>query len=246
MEFWDYSYKGCVQLNDKNGGLRLIMKKAMAIMGDLWHAAGYIDLAIVKKLEAKDYQVDKILDNEIPYEDLSTYDLIIISRYGYDDCENFKNNNPVEKKYWATENQEKCFEEYVINGGKILLHHDAFVYRKKGNGICNLAKAVFINHPIIQKINVKPVGETVGLNAGINAYQIEEEEYFLEDMDERKTNVFLECYSEENGRHLLGWHHTYGDGKVVVYIPGHNMSVFQHPMVDRGLQNVIDYLICEE
>ena len=56
-------------------------------------------------------------------------------------------------------------------------------------------------------------------------------------MDETKTNVFLENYSETNGRSARGWFHDYGKGKVVVYIPGHDKRVLLNPMVRKGLGN---------
>ena len=62
------------------------------------------------------------------------------------------------------------------------------------------------------------------------------------EMDKSQTEVFLESYSEENGRFAQGWAHTYGKGKVAVLIPGHDKKVLFHPIVKQCIKNVIEWL----
>ncbi len=62
-------------------------------------------------------------------------------------------------------------------------------------------------------------------------------------MDESQTSVFLESHAPEHGRAPQGWAHRYGKGKVAVLIPGHNPATMAHPMVQRSIQNIRDWLV---
>jgi hypothetical protein len=62
-------------------------------------------------------------------------------------------------------------------------------------------------------------------------------------MDESKTSVFMESHSPQHGRAPQGWAHTYGKGKVGVFIPGHHIATINHPMVRRTVQNVTKWLV---
>jgi trehalose utilization protein len=42
---------------------------------------------------------------------------------------------------------------------------------------------------------------------------------------------------------VQGWAHTFGKGKVAVFIPGHSAPTISHPMVQRTIQNCIDWLL---
>ncbi len=105
-----------------------------------------------------------------------------------------------------------------------------------------MAKAYFIRHPAIVSINVSPTGKMTELTQGITPFTVADEEYQVE-MDESQTSVFMESRSPEHGRAAQGWAHTYGKGKVAVFIPGHSPATISHPMVQRCIQNIIDWLI---
>jgi type 1 glutamine amidotransferase len=53
----------------------------------------------------------------------------------------------------------------------------------------------------------------------------------------------MESHSPEHGRAPQGWAHTYGKGKVAVFIPGHSVQTMTHPMVRRTIDNCIDWLL---
>lgn len=216
------------------------MKKALAILGDAWHAPSVIRRAIGSKLEDRGYSVDYVIDYDVPFDNLNDYDIIVLSRYAIDDHKRYKSKDDT-VELWLTPEQEEKIEIFVSNGGKMFFHHDGISYYKKGNGISNVVKAFRIKHPPICSIRVSPVGDYEELNKGIEPYSIDDEEYYLE-IDENQTNVFMESYSETNGRFIQGWFHDYGKGKVIVFIPGHDNSVFRHPMVEGSLNNIADWL----
>ena len=220
-------------------------KKALAILGDMWHCAAPLYSSIVVKLNNKGYKTDVIIDYNVPFDKLTEYDIIVLSRYANDNNRQFRENvyqKPEGRGYlWITPEQEKAIEDYVKAGGHLFLHHDGIGAYPKGGGITSLAKAFFIKHPPIIPITVKPTGEFAELTTGVEPFVITDEEFKLE-MDESATTIFLESFSEQNGRAIQGWAHQYGKGKVAVFIPGHDRTSLENPMVNKCLTNIIEWL----
>ncbi len=220
-------------------------KKVLAILGDAHHSVFPQYAAIVREFQKKGYDTDVILDYDVPFTALSEYDMVILSRYAYNDvvlCKQYKFNFAKGKdNLWLTSQQEQSFENYVKAGGRLFLHHDGIGFYPKGRAISRLAKAYFITHPPVGTITVKPTGNFPELTQDIVTFNVEDEEFVVE-MDESQTEVFLESYSEENGRFAQGWAHAYGKGKVAVLIPGHDKKVLFHPIVKQCIKNVIEWL----
>lgn len=215
-------------------------KKALAILGDFWHAVAPLTRAIVVQMEEKGYRTDIVLDYEVPFDRLADYDLIVLSRYSVDDYRTLREGESDYRKYaWLTPAQEEAFETYVEQGGHLFFHHDGIGFYPKGGAISRLAHAYFITHPPAVSITVEPVGDYAGLTEGIHAFTIKDEEYVME-IDPSTTNVFMQSHSEENGHAYQGWAHDYGQGKVVVFVPGHDRYALQHPMVRRTISNILD------
>lgn len=220
-------------------------KRALAILGDAYHCVAPLYEALVSNLTRRGYTPVTIMDYSVPFDDFGGYDLIVLSRYAYDDVTFYreKDANPAKKgrSLWLTAEQERKFEDYVKAGGRLLLHHDGIGFYPKNGAISRLARAYFIKHPPIVEIEVSPTGKMPELTEGVTPFNVADEEYQVE-MDESRTNVFMESHSPQHGRAPQGWAHTYDEGKVAVLIPGHSHGVLAHPMVRRSIRNVIDWL----
>ena len=222
-------------------------KRVLAIVGDAYHAPAYLDGALVGRLRQQGWEATTILDYNVPFNDFSRYDLIIQSREAHEYVKFFRDRdthpNPgKDHPLWITLEQEQKYEDYVKAGGRIFFYHDGIGFHPKGGAVSRIAKAYFIRHPAIVSIEVKPTGKMPELTKGIETFTVADEEYELE-MDESQTSVFMESHSPQHGRFPQGWAHTYGKGKVAVFIPGHNPATISHPMVQRTIQNVIAWLI---
>ncbi len=220
-------------------------KRALAILGDAWHCVAPLYTALVAPLKARGYTSVTIMDYVVPFDDFGGYDLIILSRYAYDDITFYREKDvgPAKKgrSTWLTADQEQKFEDYVTSGGRLFLHHDGIGFYPKDGAISRLARAHFIKHPPMVEIQVSPTGKMPEMTEGVTPFNVADEEYQVE-MDEGRTSIFLESRSPEHGRAPQGWAHTYGKGKVAVFIPGHSHDVLMHAMVRRSIQNVIDWL----
>ena len=126
------------------------MKKALAILGDGYHAVAPLHLTIVKELQNREY--------DVPLNKSSDFNLIVISRYAFDDVQRFSQPDlPSNNDRWLTRKQEEQFSEYVEDGGNILIYHGGFAFYRKDGGLSKLAKSHCINHPPISSIKIKPI-----------------------------------------------------------------------------------------
>ncbi|MEX2400482.1 MAG: ThuA domain-containing protein [Rhodothermales bacterium] len=220
-------------------------KTVLAILGDVWHRPAFLDRHLVGPLRDEGWMADVIMDYDVPWDDFENYDLIILSRYGQEDFDyyRYRDRNPdAERKTWMTLEQSMLFVEYVESGGSILLYHDGFGSTPCEFGTVLLARSCFISHPERIEITVSTLDGMPEITEGVaDSFVVRDEEYVVE-MDESETNVFLESHSPEHGRSPQGWAHTFGDGKVVVLIPGHFMDTIEHPMINRLIQNSLDWL----
>lgn len=221
-------------------------KRVLAILGDAYHCVAPLDSALLGRLRRNGWEAVVIMDYAVPWDDFSQYDLIIQSREGREYVRYLRDRdgNPPNKgeARWLTPAQEQKYEDYVNAGGRLFLYHDGFGAYPKGNGVSRVARSYFIRHPAIVSINVSPTGKMPELTEGITPFAVADEEYQVE-MDESQTSVFLESRSPEHGRAPQGWAHSYGKGKVAVLIPGHSVATINHPMVQRCVQNITDWLV---
>jgi hypothetical protein len=220
-------------------------KRVLAILGDAYHCVAPLDSALVTRLRKAGWEATVVIDYNVPFDDFPKYDLIIQSREGREYVKFLRDRdaNPPNKgeARWITPAQEQKYEDYVNGGGRIFYYHDGFSY-PKGNGISRVARSYFVRHPAIVNINVTATGKMPELTEGITPFTVADEEYEVE-MDESQTSVFLESRSPEHGRAPQGWAHAYGKGKVAVLIPGHSVATINHPMVQRCVQNITDWLV---
>jgi len=222
-------------------------KRVLAILGDAYHCVAPLDATLVAPLRNKGYEATVIMDYAVPFDDFRSYDLIILSREGHEYVKFFRDRdtNPAaagnDRPLWITPAQELKFEEYVRAGGRLFLYHDGFGFYPKGGGVSRVAKSFFIRHPASVNIEVSPTGKMPELTRGVTPFNVVDEEYEVE-MDESQTSVFLESRSPEHGRRAQGWAHSYGQGKVCVFIPGHSAPVSSHPMVRVAVQNITEWL----
>ncbi len=236
-----FGLAGPGRAQDKSAG----KKRVLAILGDAYHCVAWRDRALVEPLKRMGYETVTIMDYAVPFDDFDSYDLIVLSRYAYDDVKFYRERDvkPSNRSeiLWLTAEQEQKFEDYVTAGGRLFLHHDGIGFYARDGAISRVAKAFFIRHPPIVSIKVSPTGKMPELSRSVTPFTVPDEEYQVE-MDESKTSVYLESHSPQHGRSPQAWAHTYGKGKVAVFIPGHSREVLAHKTVRHGIQNVVDWL----
>lgn len=59
-------------------------KRVLAILGDAYHSAAPLDAALVGRLRKDGYQGVTIMDCNVPWNDFSSFDLIVMSREAHE------------------------------------------------------------------------------------------------------------------------------------------------------------------
>ncbi|MEZ4698754.1 MAG: ThuA domain-containing protein [Rhodothermales bacterium] len=221
-------------------------KRVLAILGDAWHRVAPLDRVLIEPLRKEGWKAVVIMDYQVPWDDFDQYDLIVMSREGREYVQYYRDRDTRpragERAYWLTPEQELKFVDYVEQGGRLFLYHDGFGNYECGRGVSRVARSCFISHPAIIENTVSPTGIMPELAEGITPFVVADEEYLV-NMDESQTHVFLESHSEQNGRSPQAWAHTFGEGRVGVLIPGHNIETQNHPMITRAIQNITEWLL---
>lgn len=209
-------------------------KQIAALIGDYYHKEAVIREGIICILRDSDFDLKFVVEPEdLEWESLKQYDLILISKAGYMD--------PKEpNRYWFREEQENLLRKYVQEGGAILnLHSGLASYPTKGI-YRELMKGHFIHHPPEHPvICIEPVEEKHPITMGIRPFEIVDEQYFVE-CDENTTQLLVGT-SAEFGATSAGWAHTMGKGRICCITPGHNKTVYENPMMKQLVINAVQW-----
>ena len=101
----------------------------------------------------------------------------------------------------------------------------------------------FVSHPPRCAVTVRPV-VSHPLTDGVCAFTCRDEQYVVE-VTAADAEPLLETESESGGRQIGGYLRPVGTGKIVLYTPGHTLSVWQDANWQRLLRNTIRYLARE-
>lgn len=212
-------------------------KKITAILGDFYHQA---ELAVqsleaaMKKLSIE-AEIDYITIDELSHNLNSNPDLMILF------AENRLNPEDEEVLTWMDETIAKNIQQYVQNGGNWLAWHSGLASYENVKTYTDILKGYFIHHPEQhQQVTYTVDGEAMIIDQD-TSFTCLDEHYFVE-VNEADTNVFLRSKSVD-GESIAGWHHSYGEGKVVCLTPAHIEAGLLQPSFLNILSQVIDWCL---
>ncbi len=170
-------------------------------------------------------------------ESIAEENLLIFHRDGVEFPD--RRNSPVP---WMTLEQEEFIEQFVLSGGGFLaLHNSAWDYPWK-NGYRRTLGGYYIGHPPIADFNVDVVNKTHPVTAGVESYEITDEQHFLY-FDYDRVEILLVSQGQDGRQSVSGWAHEYGKGRVVYLPHGHSLKALMHPCVQKLLHNAVKWLL---
>ena len=209
------------------------MKKVLALVGDYYHPSDYLKQAL-KMIIKKNYQLDLYSSHqEIDWDRLMEYDVLILATWG-------KINDPDDEAYWLDEYHEQKIDQFLAEGGKLFLVHSGTASYPEDGLFRKIAGGYFIEHPEDHpEMTMKAAADNF-LTKGIKDFQIKDEQYFM-DVDQKEVEIFLKAESDQFGESIAGWSKDYKQGKVIVLTPGHTLEVFEEAMMQKLINNILEY-----
>ncbi len=199
---------------------------------DRWHP-GQVVIDGLRPLESAGYafKFSKKIDR-IDLGTLRQYPVVILS----------KSNNTTQEDLspWATEAVQQAFDDYVSEGGRLLVLHSGTASYQDEPILRKLIGGVFVQHPEQCLVSLLPKGSHP-ITEGFQAFTEKDEHYFME-KDDPEAVHFLEAKSE-HGSETGGWTRKHGKGKVCVLTPGHNLPVWLHPEYQKLLNQSLRWCL---
>jgi len=213
--------------------------KALILAGDHFHNPNDAFEGVGDVLKSEGIGVECTADFAgIGQELLADKDLFVIHRDGIE----FPNGREAGPVPWMQPKQEEAIEQFVLEGGGFLALHNAGWGYPWQDGYRRTLGGYYIGHPPIAEFNVEVVNKTHPITAGVESYQIIDEQHILY-FDYDRVEVLLVSQGQDGRQSVAGWAYEYGKGRVVYMPHGHTVEVLQHPTCQKLLQNATRWLL---
>jgi len=215
------------------------MANAVLLAGDRYHHAEDAFRGVGSAMEAVGLAVEytteyRALDTDL----LRGKRLLVILRDGME----WPNGLDQPCTVWMQPHQEDAIEAFVAGGGAFMpLHNAGWTYPWK-NGYRRVMGGYYQGHPPILPFEVKVVNRRHPITAGVEDYEIVDEQHFLW-FDYDRVELLLKSQGRDGRESAAGWAYEYGKGRVAYLANGHTLEILQHPMVQRLLQNAVRWLL---
>ena len=243
-------------------------RRVLALIGDRYHNADYIEVALKKMFDGQGVSVDYTIDyTQLSRRLLSNYQLFLCLRDGmiwpngylgpdaytsYEQgLENRQDFPEAKSQNWITEEQAGALKEFVMSGnGFYSLHNNSHVslssptYREVMGG-------AYIGHPPLRPFRVQVVNSNHPITQGIADFVVNDEQHYV-NYDKDRKYILLEAenvdglkYENLGTKSIAGWAYDYGRGRVVFTSPGHTIHALWAPEYLKLQRRAVQWLLKE-
>jgi type 1 glutamine amidotransferase len=227
--------------------------RALALIGDRYHNADYIRVALDKVFHDLDLPVDYTIHYErLSAEMLKPYRLLLILRDGmiwpngylgpdaYTDYErNLENLLPQsadpKPEMWITVQQGVAIQQFVQAGNGLYAMHNSSHISLSSKNYRDVMGGAYIGHPPLRPFRVRPSAKPHPITQGIREFVVNDEQHYV-DYDKDRKCILLEAenvdgltYENLGARSISGWAYDYGRGRVVFTAVGHTIHAMWNP-----------------
>ena len=242
--------------------------RALALIGDRYHNADYIRVALSKVFEGQGVTVDYTIDyTRLSRSLLSNYQLFLCLRDGmiwpngylgpdaytsYEQGLENRDDFPEAKpQTWLTEEQAGALKEFVTAGnGFYSLHNNSHV-SLSSQTYRDVMGGAYIGHPPLRPFKVHVVNSRHPITQGIADFIVNDEQHYVH-YDKDRKNVLLEAenldgltYENLGAKSTAGWAYDYGRGRVVFTSPGHTVHALWVPEYLKLQKRAVQWLLKE-
>ncbi len=212
-------------------------KRIVAIVGDYYHRSEPIVESLEQSLKDH-FGRDEVVIETSTVDELALClgtnpDAVILAK------ENRLNPEASKVDNWLNPTLEKLICDYVKQGGGWISWHSGLASYTDNKALLEMTHGHFIHHPEAHQLVRYRVVSKENLMDSSYDFAILDEHYFVQ-CDEEQTSVFLRSESVD-GASIAGWHHSYGEGRVVCLTPAHLKEGLLHPSMTRMLAQVMKW-----
>lgn len=213
-------------------------KRALILLGGSWH--DFDGFAASMQQLLPDWVVEPTCDLDRLFALKEERPDLLIS----DTCLSHYNDGREEHgPFLLSDAQITALTEWVREGGAFLAYHSATVMGDSNPALGTLMGGVFVEHPPQFAFTVYPVFGQHPITAGIEAFTVHDEFY----MERLVAPVEIHMLGFDRGTaYPLVWSKSEGSGRVAHVALGHSALVWDHPMYQKLMLNVVGWLLPSE
>jgi hypothetical protein len=242
-------------------------KRVLALIGDRYHNADYIRVALDRVLDGLNVTVDYTINcDQLARSVLGNYQLFLCLRdgmiwpdgysgpdaYPYQQgLENRGGTSDPKSQNWLKEEQALALKDFVTAGnGFYSLHNNSHVslssktYREVMGG-------AYIGHPALRPFKVRVVNTSHPITQGVNDFMVTDEQHYVE-YDKARKDILLEAenidglaFQNLGTKSISGWANEYGRGRVVFTAAGHTIHALWNPEYVKLQKRAVQWLLKE-
>lgn len=241
-------------------------RRALALIGDRYHNADYIRVALTKTLDGVGINVDYTIQVEqLSREGLKNYQLFLCLRDGmvwpngylgpdaytaYEQALENRQDFPEGKpQNWLREEQALALKEFVTAGsGFYSLHNNSHV-SLSSKTYRDVMGGAYIGHPPLRPFKVHVANSEHPITRGIKDFFVNDEQHYVH-YDKDPKYILLEAenvdgltFENLGTKSIAGWAYDYGQGRVVFTSPGHTIHALWPPEYVKIQQRAVRWLL---
>jgi len=243
--------------------------RALALIGDRYHNADYIRVALNKLF----LDLNLPIDYTINYDQISAlllrpYRLFVVLRDGmiwpdgylepndYEYSHSLENNSAWPKEQserWITEEQGKAIKDFVEAGGALYALHNSSHISLSSKDYREVMGGAYISHPALRPFKVSVVNKEHPITRDVQDFIVNDEQHFVTyDKDPnyillRSENIDgLTDISEGKdlgAKAIAGWAYDFGKGRVAFTAVGHTLHAMWEPEYFKLQKNAVRWLL---
>lgn len=243
-------------------------RRVLALIGDRYHNADYIRVALAKMFDGLDVSVDYTIQyDRLSRDVLKNYQLFLCLRDGmiwpggylgpdaYSSYEQ-KLENPHDfpepsPQNWLREEQALALKEFVTAGNGFYALHNSSHVSLSSKIYRDVMGGAYIDHPPLRPFKVRVVNHDHPITRGIEDFFVNDEQHYVH-YDKDPRNILLEAenvdglgFENLGVKSIAGWAYDYGQGRVVFTAPGHTIHALWAPEYFKVQQRAVRWLLKE-
>ena len=239
--------------------------RALALIGDRYHNADYIRVALGKLFDELGLPIDFTINYaEISASLLRNYRLFVTLRDGmiwpggylqptdYDytqELENAEEWPKEEPRSWITEEQGKAIKDFVFAGNGFYALHNSSNISLYSKDFREVMGGAYLGHPPLRPFKVRVVNRDHPITKGIQDFIVNDEQHYVAydkgagDILLRSENLDGLGYERYGTQSIAGWAYDFGQGRVAFTAVGHTLHALWQPEYYKLQKNAVRWLL---